>query len=284
MKNTGLDMQFIYRNQWSDFGFEGNLTFTTYKNEITKVSEGVEFFNGGQSRIGPTSRNEVGNPMGSFYGYQVQGLFQSSAEVSGAATQDGAEAGFFRFEDTDGSGAIDPDDRQHIGNPNPDFTYGLNLTFTYGNFDLVTFIYGSQGNEIYNWNRWWTDFWPSFQGTKSDDLLNNSWTPSNTGATTPKASNLSTFSTNTQHTSYYIEDGSFTRMKNLQIGYNFPQSTLGNAGIRSLRIYIQGTNLFTMTKYTGLDPEIGGPDTDFGIDEGNYPTVKQFIFGLNLGL
>jgi TonB-linked SusC/RagA family outer membrane protein len=288
MKNTGLDMQFIYRNQWGDFGFEGNLTFTTYKNEITAIAEGVEFFDAGGSRIGSFNRNAVGESVGSFYGYTVLGLFQSSGEVTGAPTQDGAEAGFFRFDDADGNGTIGPDDRGFIGNPNPDFTYGLNLAFTYGNFDLTTFIYGSQGNEIFNWNTWWVDFWPSFQGQKSQQLLNESWTPSNTGATTPKASNKSNFSTNTQSTSYYIEDGSFTRMKNLQLGYNFPQSTLGNSGIRSLRIYLQGTNLFTMTKYTGLDPEIGsefggGSDVAFGVDEGNYPTVKQFTVGLNLG-
>ena len=96
---------------------------------------------------------------------------------------------------------------------------GINLSFTYKNFDLTTFLYTSQGNDIFNWNLWWVDFWPSFQGQKSDNLLNNSWTPSNTGATTPKASNKSNFSNNTQSVSYYIEDGSYLRMKTLQIAY-----------------------------------------------------------------
>jgi len=287
MKNSGVDLQLIYRNQWGDFGFEGNLTFTTYKNEITKIAEGIEFFDEFPgdvgSRIGTFTRNEVGSAMSSFYGYQVQGLFQSSGEVSGAATQDGAEEGFFRFQDTDGDNNITPDDRTFIGDPNPDFTYGLNLVFTYKNFDLTTFFYGSQGNDIFNWNLWWTDFWPSFQGQKSDNLLNGSWTPSNTGATTPKASNKSTFSTNTQSTSYFIEDGSFTRLKNLQLGYTFTPASLGNSGIKSLRIYLQGVNLFTATKYTGLDPELGGDDRDFGIDRGNYPNVKQYLVGLNIG-
>jgi TonB-linked SusC/RagA family outer membrane protein len=284
MKNTGLDLQLIYRNQWGDFGFEGNATFTSYKNEITKIADGVEFFDEGGSRIGSFSRNEVGHAMSSFYGYQVMGLFQSASEVSGAAAQDGAEEGFFRYADSDGDGTITPDDRVYIGDPNPDFTYGLNLTFTYKNFDLTTFLYGSQGNDIFNWNLWWTDFWPSFQGQKSTNLLNNSWTPSNTGATTPKASNVSNFSTNTQSVSYYIEDGSFMRMKNLQIGYNFPQNALSSIGLRSLRVYVQGINLLTATKYSGLDPELGGIDTNFGVDRGNYPNVKQFLFGLNIGL
>lgn len=282
MKNTGIDMQLIYRNQWGDFGFEGNLTFTTYKNEITKIAEGVDFFDWGGSRIGPFVRNEVGQPLSSFYGYQVVGLFQTDGEAT-ASGQDGAEAGFFQFKDNDGVAGISPDDRQFIGNPNPDFTYGINLAFTFKNFDLTTFLYGSQGNDIFNWNLWWTDFWPSFQGQKSENLLNNSWTPSNPGATTPKASNKSNFSTNTQSTSYYIEDGSFLRMKNLQLGYNFTPASLGNSGIKTLRIYLQGVNLFTSTKYTGLDPELGGDDRDFGVDRGNYPNVKQFLVGLNIG-
>ncbi len=282
MKNTGIDLQLIYRNRWNDFGFEGNFTFTTYNNEIIKLSEGVDFFDQGGSRIGSFTRNEVGQSLGSFYGYQVQGLFQNSGEVSGAATQDGAEEGFFRFQDTDDNGSITPDDRTFIGDPNPDFTYGLNLTFTYKNFDLTTFFYGSSGNDIFNWNLWWTDFWPSFQNQKSLNLL-NSWSPGNTGATTPKASNKSNFSTNTQSVSYYIEDGSYMRMKNIQLGYNFTPSSLGNSGITSLRIYVQGVNLLTSTNYSGLDPEIGGPDGAFGIDRGNYPNVKQYIVGLNLG-
>ncbi len=290
MENTGIDLQLIYRNQWSDFGFEGNLTFSAYENEVTALAEelGVTFFdqfpNDVGSRIGSFTRNEIGSPISSFYGYQVSGLFQTSAEVSGAATQDGAEEGFFRYADLDPNGVIDPDDRTFIGDPNPDFTYGINLTFTYKNFDLTTFFYGSQGNDIFNWNLWWVDFWPSFQGQKSENLLNNSWTPSNTGATTPKASNKSNFSTNTQSTSYYIEDGSYLRMKNLQIGYTIPQNILDNLGLGTVRVYFQGVNLFTSTDYSGLDPELAGDDRDFGIDRGNYPTVKQFIFGLNIGI
>jgi hypothetical protein len=210
-------------------------------------------------------------------------LFQSDSEAAGAPTQDGAEAGFFRYADTDGDNAITPDDRGFIGNPNPDFTYGLNLTFIYKDFDLTAFTYGSSGNDIFNWNKWWIDFWPSFQGQKSTRLLNESWSPSNTGGTTPKASNKSNFSNNTQSVSYYIEDGSYLRMKNLQLGYNFPESVLNSLTFTNLRIYLQGVNLFTSTNYTGLDPELGGDDRDFGVDRGNYPNVKQYIFGINLG-
>jgi len=285
MRNTGIDLQIIYRQNWSDFRFEANAQLTTVNNEIVKIADGVEFFDAGGSRIGPFNRNQVGQPVGSFFGYDVQGLFQSDAEVTGAPAQDGAEAGFFRYADIDGDNAITPDDRTVIGNPNPDFTYGLNLSAGYKNFDLTAFFYGSQGNEIFNYNRWWTDFWPSFQGQKSTDLLENSWTPSRTDATTPKASNTSNFSTNTVANSYYIENGSYFRLKQLQIGYTLPKTVMGNV-FSNARIYLQGVNLFTITSYTGLDPELAtafNQDTRQGVDEGNYPAVQQYLIGVNLG-
>jgi len=282
MSNTGLDMELTFKEKWGDFGFDGSAVLTTYKNNIDKIAEGVKFFDSGGSRIGSYVRNMEGHPMSSFFGYQVLGLFQTAAEVSESPTQDGAEAGFFKFADTDGDGKISPTDRVFIGNPNPKFTYGFNLAFSFKDFDVTAFIYGSQGNDIFNNNAWWIDFWPSFQGQKSEALLNDSWTTSNTGAKVPKASNKSNFSTNTQSVSYYVEDGSYLRLKNLQLGYTIPESVMSKVNIKSLRIYVQGVNLLTSTKYSGLDPELGGDDRAFGIDAGNYPLVKQFLFGLNV--
>jgi hypothetical protein len=229
-------------------------------------------------------RNETGHSLSSFYGYQVMGLFQTDTEVSKAPGQDGAEPGFFRFANLYDDVEIDPGDMTFIGNPNPKFTYGLNLVMTWKNIDLTAFIYGSKGNDIFNHNKWWTDFWPSYQGQKSKDLLYRSWTESNKGATVPKASNKSNFSTNTQACSYYIEDGSYLRLKNLQVGFTFPKNMMDKIKIKSLRLYLQAVNLFTLTKYSGLDPEIGGGDLASGIDYGNYPNAKQFIFGLSISL
>jgi TonB-dependent starch-binding outer membrane protein SusC len=298
MSNTGIDLQLIYRQTFDNsLKFEGNVTFTTYSNEIKKVTSDQTYFDAGGSRIGAFNRNQAGQAVGAFYGYQVVGLWQSDAEVAeanaldGDATspfQDGAEAGFFRLADIDGNGLIDADDRTFIGNPNPDFTYGLNLSLEYKGFDLTTFFYGSKGNEIFNYNKWWTDFWPSFQGQKSRELLYDSWTPERGGNSVPKASNKSNLSTNTAGNSYYIEDGSFLRMRNIQIGYNIPVNTANKIGLSSARIYIQGINLFTATKYSGLDPEISKPsyenDTARGVDAGNYPAVKQMLIGINLGI
>jgi TonB-dependent starch-binding outer membrane protein SusC len=285
MKNSGVDLQLIYRQNFDNgLRFEGNLTFTTYKNNIEEVVAGaVEYFDGDGSRIGPFNRNQVGHAMGEFFGYQVVGLFQSQAEVDAAPDQDGAAPGFFRYADVNGNGVIDPDDRTFIGNPNPDFTYGFNLNLGYKNFDLTAFFYGSKGNDIFNYNKWWTDFWPSFQGQKSTELLYNSWTPERTNTSVPKASNTSNFSTNTVSSSYYIENGSFLRLKNIQIGYSLPQNVISKIGLTNARIYLQGVNLFTITKYTGIDPEIGGSDASGGVDRGNYPFVKQYLVGVNIG-
>ncbi|HLO58966.1 MAG TPA: TonB-dependent receptor [Bacteroidales bacterium] len=289
MKNSGVDMEVGYKNNFGDLGFNANLTFTTFKNEIIKVDNSTPFFESGGSRIGNLVRNMEGEAVSSFFGYKVIGLFQSDADVANSPTQDGAAPGFMKFQNVNQGDAaldskIDPGDRQVIGNPNPDFTYGLNIGLNYKNLDLSAFFYGSYGNDIYNWNKWWTDFWPSFQGQKSEDLLTKSWTPDRTNTDVPKASNTSNFSTNTQSTSYYIEDGSYLRLKNLTIGYTIPESIVNKVKIKNLRVYVQAVNLFTLTKYTGLDPELGGGDTAFGIDYGNYPTVRQFNVGLNLGL
>ncbi len=285
MKNHGIDLNLTYRQHFSDFRFEVSGQLTTYKNEIIKIADGYEFFDDRSysSRIGSFNRNMVGHEVSEFFGYKVIGLFQDQAEVDAAPTQDGAEPGFFRYADLDGDGAITPEDRTFIGNPNPKFTYGLNLVLGYKGFDLTAFFYGSAGNDIFNYNKWWLDFWPSFQGQKSSDLLYNSWTPQNTGADIPKASNKSNFSTNTVGNSWYVENGSFFRMKNLQIGYTFPKNFAENV-FSNLRIYFQATNLFTITGYSGLNPEIAGlSDTSFGIDEANLPAVKQFVFGLSVG-
>jgi TonB-linked SusC/RagA family outer membrane protein len=286
MKNSGIDLELTYRNNWRDFGFQGSLVLTSFKNRITGIEESLNFFDSGNSRIGSLVRNETGHSLSSFYGYQVLGLFRNDAEIADAPYQDGAEPGFFRFADNENvtTGYITYKDRAFIGNPNPKFTYGMNLGMTWKNLDLTAFLYGSKGNDIFNYTKWWTDFWPSFQGQKSKNLLYNSWTESSKNATVPKASNKSNFSTNTQACSYYVEDGSYLRLKNLQLGYTFPKNMMDKIKIRSLRIYFQALNLFTLTKYSGLDPEIGGGDLAFGIDYGNYPNAKQFLFGLSLTL
>nr|MBA2762431.1 SusC/RagA family TonB-linked outer membrane protein [Segetibacter sp.] len=257
-------------------------TFTTYNNEITALAEGNTFYETGGSRIGNFVRNAIGHPVGSFFGYQVVGLFQDTVDVAASPKQTGAGVGRFKYLDANSDGKISDSDRVFFGDPNPDFTYGLNVNAAYQAFDLSIFFYGSKGADAIHYTKYFTDFFPSFQGAKSEDLLYNSFSPTNKGAKTPIAENVSNFSNNTVPNSYYLENASYLRLKNLTIGYTLPTKLLNRIKIDKLRVYVQGANLFTKTKYTGLDPEIIGGQDNFGIDAGPYPTVKQFLFGLNV--
>ncbi|MEQ1585777.1 MAG: TonB-dependent receptor plug domain-containing protein [Cyclobacteriaceae bacterium] len=283
IQNTGLDVELKYADQiTNDFSFGASLVITSYKNEIIDLGEGIDFVSSGNSTLGNLTRNQLGHSLSQFYGYQVQGLFQSTTEVSSAPAQPGAEPGFFRYRDVDKNGIIDVNDRSFIGDPNPTFTFGLNLSATYKSFDFTIFLNGSRGNDIFNYLKWYTDFWPSFQGQKSTNLLNNSWTGTRINAAVPKASVKSNFSTNTVVSDYYIEDGSFTRLRNIQVGYTFPGTLINKSGIKNLRVYLQGVNLITLTKYSGLDPELDGRDFAFGIDYGNHPNTPQYLIGATI--
>lgn len=291
VENSGIDLNANYRGKVNrDFSFDIGVIFTSYKSNITNIPGG--YFGAGGTRIGDFARNQVGQPIAAFFGYKVLGLFQSADDVSKSPTQDAAAPGRFKYQDINGDGKISDDDRTFYGNPNPDFTYGLNLGATYKNFDFSAFFYGSQGNDVVNYVRWWNDFFPSFQGGKSKDALYNSWTPTRTGAKTPIAENVSNFSNNGVPNSYYLEDGSYLKCKSIILGYTIPANILNRYGINKLRLYFQVANLFMITKYTGLDPELSGAYDDqtgrasnkaFGIDYGNYPNnQKNYNFGINV--
>lgn len=282
INNKGIDMSFTYHGNISrDWRFDANLIFTHYKTNVVNIPG--DYFDAGGSRIGNFVRNQTGNPISAFFGYKVVGLFQDAADVQKSPTQNSAAPGRFKYQDTDGSGTITDADRTFFGNPNPDFTYGLNLTLMYKNFDFSMFLYGSQGNDVINYVRYWTDFYPSFQGVKSQDLLYKSWTPQRTNTSTPIAENDANFSNNQVVNSYYLEDGSYLRCRQMQLGYNFSSKTLEKAKINKMRLYIQAANLFTFTNYTGLDPELNGSNSAFGIDFGNYPNnQRNFLIGLNV--
>jgi hypothetical protein len=177
---------------------------------------------------------------------------------------------------------INDDDRVFIGNPNPDFTLGVNLGITYKNFDFTAFFYGSFGNEVVNVPRFYTDFFQIGDNRKSKALLYDSWTPQNTDAKLPVIETDFNFSNVGTYHSYPVEDGSYFRNKLIMLGYTFPKQWLQKMKMDKLRVYLQAVNLFTITNYTGLDPEIPGSSEAFGIDYGNYPAQRQFLFGINL--
>ena len=177
-----------------------------------------------------------------------------------------------------------PDDRTFIGSPIPTFTGGLNFTLKFANFDFVAYFYASVGNDIFNQSKWFTDFYPSFQGAAISERVKGSWSPDNLGAEIPVFESASNFSTNQQSSSFYVEDGSYLRLQNITLGYTLPAATLSKIKMTKLRFFVSTNNVATITGYDGLDPSVGGAvDTQFGIDVGNAPLDKSFTFGINLG-
>ncbi len=298
MQNSGLDLSATaFFDLTSDFKMNSTLTFTTYTNEIRNIADGVSYFDEEARRFNGSSivRNAIGHSVGQFFGYNIVGFWNSQAEVDeanqqaqqilgdpSAEYQSDIGVGRFRYEDTNGDGLISSEDRKFLGNPNPDFTAGLNIELTYKNWDFSMFLYGVYGNDIWNQVTWWHDFYSSFNGAKSYTALYDSWTPENNNASAPIQETGGSFSTANVPNSYFVEDGSYLRARNIQLGYSFSDAFLDQIGFSQLHLYVQGANLFTITKYSGIDPELTGSATAFGIDEGAYPTPKKLIFGVNL--
>lgn len=298
MQNKGIDLQLVNKGRLgANSGYELTLTGSFLKNEITKVADGIDYFDvspASNRLAGTMVRNEVGQSISAFFGYQVVGLYQNAAEVASAPTQSGAAPGRFRYADLNGlddngnltgkpDGKIDAADRTFIGSPVPKFTGGMNLKLTFGAFDVETYLYSSYGNKIFNLSKWFNHFYPSFPGAAVSSEVKDSWSESNTSAEIPIFENVSNFSTNTQPNSWYVEDGSYIRLQNLTIGYNLPKSMMGRTKLSRCRVFAATNNLFTITKYKGLDPSVGGAaDTNFGIDVGNYPITRSVMVGLGV--
>ncbi len=301
MKNTGFDVELGYRNSALEgkFRYGLKLTLSHYKNEITALAPGVSYIPGTQERQVEYSRAYVGTAYPEFYGYEVEGIFQTPAEAAAHpafGSTDYNAPGHFKYKnqltiDSDGDGVmdeaddiIDPSDMTFIGNPHPDITGGLNIDLGYGNFDLNMFFYGSYGNEIINYVTRWIDY-GQFNGGLSKNALYKSWgspyLDDNADAVLPM---LDQNSNSQNSNSAFVEDGSFLKLKTLRLGYTLPKDFVGKAQIRNVNLYVQMTNLFTLTKYSGLDPELYRTGTGLGLDNGSWPTSKQIMFGISLGL
>ena len=302
VQNNGVDLALTYHGAaGSDFRYNIGANVTAYRNKIITLPT-PGYFDDAGSRANPIVRQEVGHPLGEFYGYKVTGLYGAGDFTKNAAgayvpnagvvAYAGAQPGSFKYADVNGDGVVNDSDRTFIGNPNPDFTYGVNLSATYKAFDISVVLYGSQGNKDFHYTEYFSDFYASFNGEKSQKALYNSYgSPYLRGTPTlPSETDTNTLGTS-QISSYYVENGSFLKCRVAQIGYNFAPAILRNLGIAKLHVYVQGTNLFTITKYTGLDPELppsaqfsGSTTTQntFGVDFGNYPNnQRQYIFGVN---
>jgi TonB-linked SusC/RagA family outer membrane protein len=281
MRNTGIDFSIGHQGRDWNVSFNGS----HYKNKIVSINGVQEFFYGPiTTRYGNQVINKVGSPIGSFYGYIADGFFKDDADVQSHATQNGAP-GRIKFRDINGDGTINLDDRTIIGSPHPDFTGGLDLGIRRGNWDLSATVFGSYGNDIFENQKEFYVF-REFDANVKQDLLANSWRPDNLDAKYPKLDVNDLYS----HalSSFYVEDGSYTRLRNLQLGYNVPSSL--SRMLPLSRIYVQGENLFTITGYEGLDPSlpaanVNGAAGDIrdqyrGVDRGAYPNNRMFSIGV----
>jgi hypothetical protein len=291
MKNTGYDITVGYSNSAlnGDFTYSADVVFSHYKNELTKLTDvSSDFYEGGAYREKRYTRTQTGHAFPEFYGYVVEGIFQTAEEVAAWPKAFGSTGtynapGTYKYKDVDGNGYIDAGDRTYIGSPHPDFTAGLSLNLGYKNFSLSTTLYSSVGNKVVNYVSRFIDF-TQFESGKSKRRLYESWgspyLASNADATMPMIT-----ATDTQHqepSTAFLEDGSFLRMKTFRLGYDF--NKMLNNRFSSLQLYFQASNLFTITKYPGLDPEIAGAGINMGIDSGAWPTPQQFMFGIQFGL
>lgn len=288
-ENNGVDLMLTYRGKAlaNELKYSASVNFSAYKNLVS--SAGVDFFTN-TTRNSPVSRTVSGQSIGMFYGYVLDGFFNSVEEVLAATEQPGVNkaspqlsVGRWRLKDVNGDGKVTADDRTFLGSPHPKFQMGYNFDVAYKNFDFNVFLFWNNGNQIYNNTKWWTDF-NGFTGNRSQIMLNNSWTLENKNALLPKLDINDNVSNARPHT-YFVESGSYFRAKTMQIGYTFPTKTLSKLGLSRLRLYVQGQNLFTITDYSGSDPDlmdVGRGDIGLGVDHGRVPNPRQFLGGLNV--
>lgn len=275
--NTGFEFAIGYSTDFSDdMSFSVNYNVTFLNNEVQNVNDGVGFLQGGAFGVGQDfpSRMEAGKPIGYFFGLETNGLFQNQGEVDAHAAQLNAGPGDLRFVDQNGDGLIDSDDRIDIGNPIPEATMGFNIAFDYKNFDFGAYTFASIGNDIVrNYER-------------NQPLVNRSvytidrWTGEGTSTAEPRVTTGAT--ANTLFSDFFVEDGSFVRIQNAQIGYTFPTTVMDKFGADKLRIYVSANNIYTFTKYRGYDPSASSGDAiGGGIDQGFYPVPRTYLLGVN---
>lgn len=327
VRNIGAEIQASYRGSVGAFRYEvgGNISFV--QNEVTSLGEYNEPLYGGDlaspNDLGYVTKTEVGSPIACFYGYKTDGLLQASdfdengnCLVATPSATTGFSEGDMKFVDINGDNTIDENDMTYIGSPHPDYYYGININLGYKSFDLTAFFSGVQGNSIYNATKYYlyspvssggvwqtgtaidysnvaTDYFDVVyrpEVTDGSSSYRDYW-GSNTSGTVPAPSTSASINeSNFRNSDFYIEDGSYLRLKNIQLNYTLPKEYCAKVGMSGVKFYISATNLFTITSYSGLDPEIGkqsGTESNnlsIGIDQGTYPTSKTYLFGFILDI
>jgi TonB-linked SusC/RagA family outer membrane protein len=304
MRNRGFEFAANFSgSKGKDFQYSAALTFATIKNTLTSITSGTDAVTnfGGLTVSGQGwdefSRSIVGGPVGEFYGYKSLGIFQTQAQIDALNTK--APGGIYYraatkpgdryFADINGDNLVNALDRVAIGNPQPKFFGGLNLDATYKAWDVNLYFYGVYGNKILNYVE---SNLQSFQKRGSEGVENvsveyyeNHWTPTNPSNEFARALANDDNTLNNVPSSAWVENGSFTKLKNITVGYTLPASITNRLMLSRVRVYVSSQNLFTITKYGGLDPEIGiqrGNATQNGVDNGTYPSSRFYTFGLNV--
>jgi TonB-linked SusC/RagA family outer membrane protein len=293
MENKGIEFEVGYRKKLGEFtfGVNGNISF--YQNKVTRIPPGTTFFEDNSASfqtLGNITRSTLNQPYQRFFGYKILGIFQSQAQIDGyvgpdkiTKLQPKAKPGDLIFANLQNDNIIDANDRTYLGNPNPTVSFGLTVNLAYKQFDFTAFGGGSGGNRI-------------FQGLRRLDIgtsnylvkYQDAWTPTHTHTTLPRIVDGDPNKNYSSMTSLYLENGNYFKLRTVQIGYNLPKRLLGKWGCQRLRAYFLVENLFTITKYSGYDPEIGvspdaGGGAQFGIDRGAYVPARSFLAGVNIG-
>ncbi|WP_255491366.1 SusC/RagA family TonB-linked outer membrane protein [Dysgonomonas sp. ZJ279] len=277
VRNKGIELTVSSQNLKGAFEWNTDFNVSYNKNEVISMNDGVPLFVGGDINMTKVRVNTEGHPIGSFYGYVTNGIFQNQQEVDRYAIQvpGGTAPGDIRFRDLDNNGVINADDRTYIGNPSPEWTFSMNNTFAYKEFDLQIFLQGVAGNDIYNANRIWQESM-SIPQNQTIKVLDR-WTGEGTSNSVPRAI-YSDPNQNVRHSNRFIEDGSYLRVKNLTLGYTLPRSISQKAFLGMTRFYISCQNLLTLTKYSGFDPEVNVS----GVDLSTYPVTRTLSVGVNV--
>ena len=286
VENKGFEFILGLQDRRNDFYYAIDANIATVQNTLTSfsdVTQKLDFNDNVRNTLYPI-RAVVGNPVFSYYVIPTDGIFRTDQEAAGYVDKNNrriqpeAKAGDLKFVDTNGDGIINDNDRVYKGDPFPDFSYGLNVKVGYKNIDLTIFAQGVQNVDLYAGYRMYSQNASLFPYNHTRDIL-NAWSPENPSSTIPQMSVEDRNNNFTRTSDYYIEDGSYMRIKALTLGYNLPESLLSRMNINRFRVYLTGQNLFTFTKYKGSDPEIGRN----GIDQGIVPIPRTLVFGLSVG-
>lgn len=293
VSNKGVELMISSKNLVGDFTWDSDFIISTNRNEVISLPDSTELYGNSPGHMllpNDTQLLVEGQSVGVFYGYVYDGIYQNGdAFLPGSGFEQ--EAGGEKFRDISGpdgvpDGELTADDRQIIGNPHPDFSWSFNNNFSYKNFDFNIFFQGVHGNDMVSFTQMELE---TLSGkSNATTLALSRWTPSNPNTTTPKASTSRLY----RMSSRFVYDASYIRLKNVAIGYNFPKALLAKINLRSIRVFASAQNLFTITDYPGLDPEVGyGNDgsaadgnRNIGVDYASYPNVKTYTFGINIGL